>query len=335
MKKILFMAVALLASASFSNLQAGNKKDKKKKAETAEAVKPVVLTSSADSLSYAAGLSATQGLLPYLQQQLHVDTAYLADFVRGYQESLSKTNDPAFVAYMAGNQIASQVKNGIYPNLNKELEGTPDSLRSDLFQQGFIAGVKSDTSIYKAEAARALFEGRVKAIKEAKDAAMKAENEAWLKTNATKPGVVVLPSGLQYKVLTAGNGPKPTADQTVEVIYEGKTIDGNVFDATSRHGGKKTDSFRCNQVIKGWTEALTNMPVGSKWEIYIPQNLAYGERQAGQIKPYSTLIFTVELVGIQPVEAPAAAASGAKATDSNAKAAKASASKAASKSRRK
>ncbi len=80
-------------------------------------------------------------------------------------------------------------------------------------------------------------------------------------------------------------------------------IDGTVFDATSRHHGQKSDKFRCNEVIKGWTEALTSMPVGSKWEIYIPQELGYGQHQAGQIKPYSTLIFTVELKGIEkPVE---------------------------------
>lgn len=306
MKKILFVAAALLAGASFSNIQAGSKKDKKKETETTEVAKPVVLATGADSLSYAAGYSATQGLLPYLQQQMHVDTAYLADFVRGYQEAISKADDPAFVAYLAGNQIASQVKNAIYPNMSKELEGTPDSLRMAIFHEGFLAGVKSDTTVYKVEAAREKFDGKVKAIKEAKEAAYKAENEAWLKANSTKPGVVVLPSGLQYKVLTAGTGAKPTAEQTVDVIYEGKTIDGNIFDATARHGGKKTDSFRCNQVIKGWTDALTNMPVGSKWEIYIPQNLAYGERQAGQIKPFSTLIFTVELVGIQAEETPAA-----------------------------
>ena len=125
----------------------------------------------------------------------------------------------------------------------------------------------------------------------------------------------MLPSGLQYKVLKSGTGAVPTKEQTVDVVYEGKTIDGNVFDATSRHNGAKFDSFRCDQVIKGWTEALTMMPVGSKWEIFIPQELAYGERQAGNIKPYSTLIFTVELVGIQAAkvdEAAAKAADGAK-----------------------
>lgn len=104
-------------------------------------------------------------------------------------------------------------------------------------------------------------------------------------------------------MLKDGSGPKPKATDEVEVIYEGKTINGKVFDATKNHGGRKTDSFRCDQVIKGWTEALTNMNVGSKWEIYIPQELAYGSREAGEIKPYSTLIFTVELVSIKTPEA--------------------------------
>ena len=122
--------------------------------------------------------------------------------------------------------------------------------------------MQGDTAIVGMEQARSLYETHIKAITEAKNAAYKAENEAWLKDNATKSGVVTLPSGLQYKVLTAGTGAKPTAEQTVEVVYEGKMIDGTVFDATSRHNGQKTDKFECNRVIKGWTEALTNMPVG-------------------------------------------------------------------------
>lgn len=308
MKKILFVALLLLAGVSAATLQAKDKKEKKKKKETTEVAKPVVLVSGADSLSYAAGYTATLGLINYLQSQLHVDTAYLADFVRGYNETVSKQNDPAYTAYMAGAQIANQARNQIIPGMAKALENTPDSLRAAVFHEGFVAGVTEDTTIYNAESARTHFETKSREVKEAKEAAYKAENEAWLKDNATKPGVNVLPSGLQYKVLTTGTGAKPTAEQTVQVIYEGKTIDGNIFDATARHGGQKTDSFRCNQVIKGWTEALTSMPVGSKWEIYIPQELGYGAREAGQIKPYSTLIFTVELVGIEADKTPAPAA---------------------------
>lgn len=303
MKSIRVVALLLLAGATCFSAQAGNKKDKKNKKAQTEAVAPVVLRSSADSLSYAAGYSATRGLLPYLQSRLNVDTAYLDDFVRGYQEAVAKSKDPRFAAYSAGLTIAAQSQSQIFPGEGKELAGTPDSLRAEPFHAGFVAGVKSDTTVYTADRAASLFQDKVKAVSEARNAAYKTENEQWLAKNAIQPGVNVLPSGLQYKVIKQGTGVKPTADQTVEVVYEGKTIDGNVFDATERHGGSKTDSFRCDQVIKGWTEALTNMPVGSKWEIFIPQNLAYGERQAGQIKPYSTLIFTVELVGIEQPKA--------------------------------
>jgi FKBP-type peptidyl-prolyl cis-trans isomerase FklB len=109
--------------------------------------------------------------------------------------------------------------------------------------------------------------------------------------------VIVLPSGLQYKVLVKGDGEVPLEDQKVQVNYEGRLIDGTVFDASARHGDKPSE-FKPNQVIKGWTEALTMMPVGSKWQLFIPYYLAYGNRSAGEIKPYSTLIFDVELVGI-------------------------------------
>ena len=119
-----------------------------------------------------------------------------------------------------------------------------------------------------------------------------------MKENATKEGVKTTESGLQYKIITQGTGAIPTKTDKVVVKYEGKMIDGTVFDSSYKRN-PQTSSFRCDQVIKGWTEALTMMPVGSKWELYIPENLAYGERQAGQIKPYSTLIFTVELENIE------------------------------------
>ena len=110
--------------------------------------------------------------------------------------------------------------------------------------------------------------------------------------------MITLPSGLQYKVLTKGEGEVPTANDKVQVNYEGRLIDGTVFDASAKHGDQPAE-FTPSQVIRGWTEALTMMPVGSKWQLYIPYELAYGERGAGDdIKPYSTLIFDVELVGI-------------------------------------
>ena len=127
--------------------------------------------------------------------------------------------------------------------------------------------------------------------------ANKEAGEKFLAANAKKKGVKTLESGVQYKVLTAGKGAIPTASQKVKVNYEGRTVDGTVFDSSYKRG-KPTD-FRCDQVIKGWTDALTHMPVGSTWEVYIPQQLAYGERGAGNdIKPFSMLIFKIELLEI-------------------------------------
>ena len=117
--------------------------------------------------------------------------------------------------------------------------------------------------------------------------------ETFLKANAEKDSVRTLPSGVQYKVLTQGNGEVPTATSKVKVNYEGRLVDGTVFD--SSYERKQPATFGCNQVIK----ALTQMPVGSKWEIYIPQELGYGSREAGKIPPFSALIFTVELLEIE------------------------------------
>jgi FKBP-type peptidyl-prolyl cis-trans isomerase FklB len=128
----------------------------------------------------------------------------------------------------------------------------------------------------------------------------KKEGDAFLAANKTKPGVVALPSGLQYKVLTQGTGPKPTASDTVTCNYRGTLINGTEFDSSAKHGGQPA-TFPVSGVIKGWTEALQLMPVGSKWQLYIPPTLAYGPRGAGgDIGPDATLIFDVELVSIAP-----------------------------------
>jgi FKBP-type peptidyl-prolyl cis-trans isomerase len=124
------------------------------------------------------------------------------------------------------------------------------------------------------------------------------EGEAFLAANKGKEGVVTLPSGLQYKILKAGDGKKPLATDTVQCNYRGTLIDGTEFDSSAKHGGPA--AFQVGGVIKGWTEALQLMPVGSKWQLFIPSDLAYGDRGAGgSIGPGSTLIFDVELVSIQ------------------------------------
>ena len=123
------------------------------------------------------------------------------------------------------------------------------------------------------------------------------DGEKFLTENAIKPGVNVTQSGLQYKVLQEGHGQIATKDDEVEVKYEGKLVNGTIFDSSYQRN-PQTTKFKPTQVIKGWTEALTMMPEGSIWELYIPQNLAYGERGAGEIPPFSTLIFKVEVVKV-------------------------------------
>lgn len=134
-------------------------------------------------------------------------------------------------------------------------------------------------------------------LQQAKGNEAKAEGEKFLAENKKKEGVVTLPSGLQYKILTAGNGPKPKASDTVKCHYEGRLIDGTVFDSSIRRG--EPAEFPVSGVIAGWVEALQLMPVGSKWQLYIPSELAYGTHGAGQsIGPNATLIFDVELLAI-------------------------------------
>jgi FKBP-type peptidyl-prolyl cis-trans isomerase len=125
----------------------------------------------------------------------------------------------------------------------------------------------------------------------------KKEGAAFLAANATKEGVVTLPSGLQYKILVAGTGPKPSVDDSVVCNYRGALLDDTEFDSSYKRGPA---TFRVGGVIKGWTEALQLMPVGSKWQLFIPPDLAYGDRGQGPIGPNATLIFEVELMSIQP-----------------------------------
>ena len=261
-----------------------------------------VTLSRSDSVSYAAGMNYTIGLIPYLSRQAGVDTTRMDDFVRGFQEFLKHTDDPTFKAYVAGLDIASQVSGRMLPDVKSRFEGTQDAINTDMFYKGFLDALHNDTTIFKTiDGAGAFFQATLAEDIELKNEKLYGPNReagrAFLAENAKDTSVVVLPSGLQYKVLNAGTGDIPKATETVKVRYEGRLVDGTVFDASSRHGDQPV-SFRANQVIKGWTEALTLMPVGSKWTLYIPYELAYGDKEQGQIKPFSALIFDVELVDI-------------------------------------
>ena len=290
MKRILIIALVIMAGAYSVNAAPDGKKDKKKKKEDVEVKVPVNLLNTTDSVSYALGMETTNGLIPYLVQQMNVDTTYIADFIRGLEDTMDKVRKNSLTAYGAGINIANMIEQRMIPNAKNGMKGVTDSISNDLFFRGFIDAIKKDTSILTVKNA----ETYVKDLKERQVKAQKDAGMAFLKENSQKQGVVTLPSGLQYKVLREGNGPIATTDDEVVVKYEGRLIDGTVFDSSYKRT-EQTNKFKPTQVIKGWTEALTLMPEGSMWELYIPEDLAYGSRQAGQIPPYSTLIFKVEL----------------------------------------
>ena len=301
MKKVIILALLIAAGSVFNAASAQSKKKGKQTAKCpVQCVEgPVVLTTPSDTLSYATGMVVTRGLNEYIAHQYGVKEAQMSDFLRGLRQGIASRKDTAFAAYVAGLMISSQVNKTMLPNITSKFEGTSAPINPDLFYKGFLGALVNDSTILKQAVANQIVEKKEADLKAKKEAELKAKNEAYLEENKKKEGVVTLPDGLQYRVINKGDGPMPKDTDRVQVVYEGKTIDGNVFDATSRHG-VEFDTFNVGGLIKGWTEALMLMPVGSKWEIVIPQHLAYGERGAGRdIAPFSTLIFTLELKGIE------------------------------------
>ena len=299
MKKIIIiMVLAIMASASFC--QAQTKKDKKK-GKKAAVETPVTLNTPTDSLSYAMGMDATNGLIPYIQQQFGVDTTYMDKFVEGFKAAFDKErNNKELTAYSAGIQIAKMLEQRMIPQAIQQMSTEEDSISGDLFYKGFLASLQKDTTLFNHDNAQDLVIKRREAIQKKQEEITQAnlkKSMEFLVTNSTKEGVKSTSSGLQYKVLQEGHGEIATTDDEVEVKYEGKLIDGTIFDS-SYERTPQTTKFRPTQVIKGWTEALTMMPEGSIWELYIPYTLAYGEHGKGSIPPYSTLIFKVELVKV-------------------------------------
>lgn len=299
MKKTLLLAALALVIASVA--APANAADKKKKAKKVKPMKVEVpeMKDGGDSLAYVFGTWQSNGLKEYMQQ-LKVDTLCINDFSRGILDRVN--TDPADkekFAYMQGQQIGEQIE-----QMAKSVSGEYYANSGRVIDKRIIAAalVKSLLGINElsVDSASVMFQKTMTARREYNQEAMYGENrilgEQWLADNKKKEGVITLPSGLQYKVLVKGDGPVPTATQKVKVHYEGHLIDGKEFDSSYKRNQPST--FRCDQVIKGWTEALCKMPVGSKWELYIPYQLAYGDRNTGTIPPYSALIFTVELLDI-------------------------------------
>lgn len=206
-------------------------------------------------------------------------------------KTVTLTNENDSASYALGVLIGQNNKQ----NLDAS-PGTKD-LNVDILINAFEKQIKGEESQMDAAKANTLIQGFFEKVS-AREATKNAEEgKAFLETNKAKAGITTTESGLQYEILKAGEGPKPTAEQNVKCHYHGTLINGTVFDSSVDRGEPAT--FNVSQVIPGWTEALQLMPVGSKWKLYIPSELAYGERGAGKdIGPNTTLIFEVELLEI-------------------------------------
>lgn len=196
------------------------------------------------------------------------------------------TTDAEKASYGIGLQMGEQLKSNPFEglNLNSVFEGMKDAYAGGAFQ----------VEIPEIQAAFEKINEEIQTRREEESKVLSAEGIAFLEENAKRPEITVTESGLQYEVLATGEGEKPTAESTVRVDYHGTLINGTVFDSSYERG--QPAEFPVGGVIKGWTEALQMMPVGTKWRIYVPHELAYGERGAGAaIAPFSTLVFDVEL----------------------------------------
>jgi FKBP-type peptidyl-prolyl cis-trans isomerase FklB len=218
-------------------------------------------------------------------------------------------NAPAPAPFTPSSAFKTPVEKRSYAlglDLGRQLQKQSLEVDSAQFTQGFKDALAGNPPLMSDEEVRATIvalqnEMRAKAVQAQKELAEKNKQagEAFLAENQKKAGVVTLPSGLQYKILQAAAGKKPTAEDTVVCQYRGTLIDGKEFDSSFKRNQPAT--FQVNRVIKGWSEALQLMPAGSKWQLFIPSGLAYGERGAGpDVPPNSTLIFEVELVSIKP-----------------------------------
>ena len=293
MKKFIVLCAALCC---LSASAATKKKAKKVEAPATEKVDTIGI----DLFSYAFGKANTNGLTNYLTQRMGVDAAYLEDFVKGFQQTALTEADKKEKARLAGIEIRSQVENQVIAQANKQINDSVDILNKALFVKGFQDGITQSNMTISMDSIQQVVRKQMdyyhKVKMEKKYGANRIAGEEFLKKNAKADSVKTTASGLQYKILTKGTGEIPQATDKVKVHYEGHLIDGTEFDSSYKRD--KPTTFPANEVIKGWTEALTMMPVGSKWMLYIPQELAYGDREQNKIPPFSTLIFTVELLEI-------------------------------------
>lgn len=288
MKKLTFVAAMAITAAAFTSCGQSTPKAN--------------LKSDVDSMSYAIGMAQTQGLKEYLTMRLDVDTTYMDEFIKGLNEGANAGDNKKKAAYYAGIQIGQQISNQMVKGLNHEVFGddSTQTISMKNFMAGFISGTTGKKGLMTMEQAGQVAQTKMPQIKAKSMEKLYGDNkkksEDLMAKNATAKDVKKLPSGVQYKVIKEGSGAIPADTSMVKVHYEGRTIDGKVFDSSYKRG--EPINLRANQVIKGWTDALVHMPAGSTWEVYIPQELAYGEREQRDIKPFSALIFKIELISV-------------------------------------
>ncbi len=245
-------------------------------------------------------------------EELHKRNAPKLDqFLQGLKEALNAGEEKS--SYIQGLSIGNQIAEQMMPQLSSMVFASDSTKKMNNTQvlSGLFGSLRNQKLAISSSEANDYVQARVEEAQSASqlksEEEMKAdfqdeiaEGEAFLAENAKREGVVVLPSGLQYEVIKKGNGEIPTATDQVKVHYHGTLIDGSVFDSSIDRG--EAIVFGVNQVIPGWTEALKLMPVGSEWKVYIPYNLGYGAQGSGpDIKPFSTLVFDVELIEIKRI----------------------------------
>jgi FKBP-type peptidyl-prolyl cis-trans isomerase FklB len=290
MKKLSIVAVMAIVAAGFTACGNGTPKAN--------------LKSDVDSMSYAIGMAQTNGLKEYLVDRLGVDTAYMGEFIKGLNEGVNAGDSKKKAAYYAGIQIGQQISNQMVKGINHEVfgEDSTKTISMKNFMAGFISGTTGKGGLMNMVDAQNIAQTKMQEIKaremEKTYGSNKEEGEKFMAANAKKDGVKTLPSGVQYKVIKEGAGAIPADTSLVKVHYEGRLLNDSVFDSSYKRGEPVT--LRCNQTIKGWTDAMVHMPAGSVWEVYIPQDLAYGEREQGIIKPFYVLVFKIELLEVNP-----------------------------------
>lgn len=252
-------------------------------------VKTVELKNFTDSINYAFGMLNGDQMRMYLLAN-DTDGTAQKDFIENINKAMKvRARNPQLV--MMGKQIGSAIREQ-EPTGLLGLENVATNF--ELIKQGFVNGMYDYDTQFDSRTAGEYIENTMTQIKYGEAI---AAGKKFLEENKLKEGVSTTESGLQYEVIKMGKGAKPTATDKVKVHYHGTLTDGTVFDSSVERGEPIT--FALNQVIPGWTEGVQLMPVGSKFRFYVPQELGYGARQAGSIPPYSTLIFEVELLGIE------------------------------------